>query len=199
MSSFQRTDEELMGEYIAGNEQAFEELALRYEKAMLNFAYPYFRNQALSEDIVQDVFVRLVESKESYDPARLFKTWIYGIARNRIYDELRKKKRWSLRLFQSKDTEQLSRTMGTIPDPNLSPRETLNQSQLHQTLLEGIQTLDDRSRDLVILRYIQGLSVRETAEVLKIAEGTVHSGIYRALQGLQKILVKRGISLEDLI
>ena len=64
----EQTDEELMKQYITGNPTAFEQLALRYEKIILNFAYPYFRNIPQSEDIVQDVFVRVVESKDKYDP-----------------------------------------------------------------------------------------------------------------------------------
>ena len=193
----EQTDEELMKQYITGNPTAFEQLALRYEKIILNFAYPYFRNIPQSEDIVQDVFVRVVESKDKYDPDKPFKPWIYQIARNRIYDELRKRKRWSLRFFHSKDTDELSHKIGTVPDPSLSPGETLNQEELRQIIMEGIQSLDDRSRDLVILRHIQGLSVREVAEILNIAEGTVHSGTHRALATLQKILIKQGITIED--
>ncbi len=199
VSVTERTDEELMKQYITGNPTAFEELALRYEKLILNFAYPYFRNIPQSEDIVQEVFVRVVESKDKYNPDKPFKPWIYQIARNRIYDELRRKKRWSLRMFQSKDTDELSRKAGTVPDPTLSPRETLNQEELGTIVMEGIQALDERSKDLVILRHIQGLSVREVAEVLDLAEGTVHSGTHRALATLQKILIRRGISLEDIL
>ena len=187
-----------MKEYIAGHEQAFEELAHRYEKTILNFVYPYFRNQSISEDITQDVFVRLVESKNQYNPDRPFKPWIYQIARNRVYDELRKKKRWSLRLFQPKEENELSQKTGAVPDPTLSPRETLNQSRLRDILLESIQSLDIKSRDMVILRHLQGLSVRETAEILELPEGTVQSGTYRALQSLEKVLIQKGISPEDL-
>ena len=65
--SFQhKSDEELMKQYLAGDEQAFEELISRYERALLNFANCYLRNQAASEDITQDIFVRLIESKQQY-------------------------------------------------------------------------------------------------------------------------------------
>ena len=198
MSFQNQTDEELMKDYIAGHEQAFEELALRYEKPILNFVYPYFRNQSICEDITQDIFVRLVESKEKYNPERPFKPWLYQIARNRVYDELRKKKRWSLRLFQPKQETELPQSIGAVPDPSLSPRETLNQSRLRDLLLESIQSLDDKSRDMVILRHLQGLSVREVADILGLPEGTVQSGTYRALQSLEKSLIHKGISQEDL-
>ena len=198
--SYQHTsDENLMKQYLAGDTQAFAELISRYERALLNFANCYLRNLAASEDITQDIFVRLVESKQSYQPDKPFKPWLYQIARNRIYDELRKKKRWSLLWFQSNEKTELNQKLGTLPDASLSPRETLNQEQLNRILLRGIQSLDNRSRDMVILRYIQGLSVREVAEILGVPEGTVHSGTHRALETLQKILIKKGLKEEDIL
>jgi RNA polymerase sigma-70 factor, ECF subfamily len=198
--SYQHTsDEDLMKQYLAGDNQAFAELISRYERPLLNFANCYLRNLAASEDITQDIFVRIVESKQNYQPDKPFKPWLYQIARNRIYDELRKKKRWSLLWFQSNEKAELDQKLGTLPDTSLSQRETLNQDQLNQILMRGIQSLDNRSRDMVILRYIQGLSVREVADILGVPEGTVHSGTHRALESLQKILIKLGLNQEDIL
>lgn len=192
------SDEDLMTKYLAGDNQAFAELLSRYERPILNFANCYLRNLAVSEDITQDIFVRVVESKQSYLSDKPVKPWLYQIARNRIYDELRKKKRWAKLWFQSNGTTESDQKLGTLPDTSLSQRETLNQEQLNRILLRGIQTLDSRSRDLVILRYLQGLSVREVAEILDIPEGTVHSGTHRAMETLQKILINLGLKEEDL-
>jgi RNA polymerase sigma factor (sigma-70 family) len=198
-TTLQRTDEQLMQEFISGQNGAIEELVHRYQLPILNFVYPYFRNRALAEDLTQDIFVKLIESKHLYHPDKPFKPWFYQVARNRIYDELRKKKRWSLVWFKPKDENDLSRVLGTAPDPHLSPGETLDRADTYRILLEQIRSLDDKSRDMVFLRYFQGLSVRETADVMTLPEGTVQSGTFRALEELHKKLLNHGMKLEDLV
>lgn len=194
----ERTDEDLMKSYLAGDLDAFEHLALRYEKLLVNYAYSFLRRQSVSEDIVQDVFMKLVENKKNYDANRPFRPWIYRIARNRIYDELRKIRRWNIFHFRTDTEQEAPQQIGEIPDPLCSPRETLNQSELCASLQKGLGKLNTRSRDLLVLRYLQGLPVREVSEILGIPEGTVHSGTHRALKSLEKILNQYGITGEDL-
>jgi RNA polymerase sigma-70 factor, ECF subfamily len=186
-----KTDEELMREYVAGDETALGILLSRYEKALYFFTYPYFRSPSQSEEIVQDIMVKLIENRHHYQPEKPFKPWIYRIARNRIYDELRRIRRWNLLHFHWSQP-------GESIDTAKSPREKLNQEQLQKIMLDVIQTLDSRARDLIILRHLQQLPVKEVAEILGIAEGTVHSGTNRALETLHKKLIQKGISQEDI-
>ena len=197
MTEIIQSDEDLMQHYLDGSEEAFEELVSRYEKPILNFAYAYLRNTSASEDLVQDIFVKLVESRKQYNPERPFKPWIYQVARNRIYDELRKKKRWSLKWFQPASNTDLTRTIESHPGDSTTSRDTVNRSEIFKVVQEGIATLDDRCRDLIVLRFLHGISTHDVAEILHIPEGTVHSGTHRALANLESFLTKRGITMED--
>jgi len=193
-----RTDEELMQAYLSGDLAAFEELALRYESRLVSYACSYLHRQSLSEDIVQDVFMKLIENKKGYDPSRPFRPWLYRIARNRIFDELRKNRRWHIFHLNTSPEQDFPLQIGELPDPTLSPRETLNRNELCKSLLKGLNELDSRSREMLILRYLQGLPVREVSEIMGIPEGTIHSGTHRALKSLEKIMNQYGITGEDL-
>lgn len=198
-----RTDEELMRDYQSGQSQSFEELVLRYETALYNFTLIYFRDPSTAEDILQDIIIKVVENRHRYDPERPFKPWIYRIARNRIFDELRKNQRWYQRFLpsghQGCPDDRVPRASGDYPARTPSPQKTLAIKELSVILYMALQDLDSRSRELIILRHLQGLPVRDVALILDMNEGTVHSGTHRAMAKLQEALLKRGIRKEDIL
>ncbi len=198
-----RTDEELMRDYQAGQSQSFEELVLRYETALYNFTLIYFRDPSTAEDILQDIIIKVVENRHRYDPERPFKPWIYRIARNRIFDELRKNQRWYQRFLpsghQGFPDDRVPRDSGDYPARTPSPQKALAVKELSVILYMALQDLDSRSRELIILRHLQGLPVRDVALILDMNEGTVHSGTHRAIAKLQEALLKRGIRKEDIL
>ena len=87
------SDEELISRFQSGDENAFVELVNRYKDKLTNFVYYFLKDEELSEDIVQDTFIKLYDKKHYYKPVAKFSTWIYTIARNLANTELRKKNR----------------------------------------------------------------------------------------------------------
>ena len=85
------SDEQLISRFQAGDENAYVELVNRFKDKLTNFVYYFLKDEELSEDIVQDAFIKLYEKKHYYKPIGKFSTWIYTIARNLANTELRKK------------------------------------------------------------------------------------------------------------
>lgn len=132
------------------------------------------------EDLVQEVFIRALNSVDSYEGKANPKTWLYSIARNLAIDELRKKKRnkWSITSFSQKDHE--AATLET-------PESLYFLNEGSRELLTTIQKLKSNYRDVLVLRGINGIDVKETATILNWTENKVRITYHRACKKLQSI------------
>ncbi|UCZ54421.1 RNA polymerase sigma factor [Bacillus shivajii] len=133
------------------------------------------------EDVVQEVFIRAMKGLDSFEGNAQPKTWLFTIARNTAIDEIRKKSRnkWKDYLtFESKHE----------PADNETPADLIQLNEDNQELYRAIQTLKSNYRDVVILRGIKDLSVKETSEVLNWSESKVRSTYHRAKNMLHKKL-----------
>ena len=92
-NKYRYSDEELISRFQNGDENAYVELVNRYKDKLLNFVFYFIKDEELSEDIVQETFIRLYQKKHYYKQIAKFSTWIYTIARNLSNTELRKKNR----------------------------------------------------------------------------------------------------------
>ena len=88
----QYSDEQLVQQFLAGDEKAFEKLVEKYLKPLYNFIFQLVRDKDTANDITQDVFVKIWKSISSYDSQKKFSTWIFAIAKNTAFDFLKKKK-----------------------------------------------------------------------------------------------------------
>jgi len=192
------TDEELMRRLKEGDTSAFEALAEKYLKAVVNFIYMYVRNRALAEDLTQDVFLRVLERRNQFRDEGRFAPWLYRIARNLCCDEFRKK-RYSVEIslnIRIKEEEQ-QEYESLFPDRGPSPRDIVEARNRNEFLAAALEQLDDLSREIIVLRHFHGLTGREVAEILGIAEGTVSSRSHRALQQLRVLLERMGFKKGD--
>ena len=89
----QRTDEQLLAEYLRGDRQAFTELIGRYQSELYNYLLKFLSQPALAEDVFQETFLQVHLSAESFQAERRFRPWLYTIAVNKARDLLRKQKR----------------------------------------------------------------------------------------------------------
>ena len=194
------TDEELMHRLKEGDISAFEALAEKYLKAVVNFIHMYVRNRALAEDLTQDVFLRVLERRNQFRDEGRFAPWLYRIARNLCCDEFRKK-RYSMEIslnIKIKEEEGQQEYEALFPDKGPTPREIAHTHGRNEFLAAALEQLDDLSREIIILRHFQGLTGREVAEILGIAEGTVSSRSHRALRQLRALLERMGFRKGDL-
>jgi len=190
-----QTDRELMLRFVGGDESAFVELLTKFKPQLLDFAQQIVRNRETAEDVVQETFLRVLRAKSTYRPVAEFSTWIYTIATNLCYDELRKRKRqvsFESMLGRPPRPGESAVWPGAIrrsssPQPDLQ----LERKELGRLVKDVVQELSDEHREVISLRMDQGLGYAEAAKRLGCSAGTVKSRMHYAMRNLREALMKR--------
>lgn len=174
------TDAALMQSIARGDERSFAELYRRYGRRMYRFFYRMLRRDAgRAEDFTQELFLKIIERPQSYDPARAFPTWLYTVATNLCKNEYRRQSRAPVDLTDSiADTE-----VEWMPD-------TIDSQILETQLRAAIDALEEPHRQCFILRYQEELPLRDIADIVGCPEGTVKSRLHYALK-----IVRNGVNL----
>ena len=170
------SDEDLMKQVSRGSRPAFDELMQRYQQPLLNF----FQRMGVihdAEDMVQDSFIKLYQSRKRYKPTASFKTFLYTIARRVSIDRHRKKAR--------RPEVEYDDALETPHDFSRSPAGVAAD---RIDVAEALLKLPETMRSVVILSVMEGLTMNETGEVLGIPEGTVKSRLFHALKRLREAI-----------
>jgi RNA polymerase sigma-70 factor (ECF subfamily) len=181
------TDEQLIGEFKEGNNDAYSEIVIRYKDRLVNFLFRYTGNKDDSEDLAQDAFIKLYRSKHLYQEIAKFSTWFYTIAINIAKTSLKKKSRMSTLSISDYDPE--NDKDFDIPAATIEPDVQANASIENEYIQKAINSLEETYREAIILRDIQDLDYEEIANALNVPIGTVKSRINRGREKL-KILLK---------
>ena len=180
------SDEELVALAAQNNHEALETLVARYLKRVYSFAYTFVRNQADAEDITQDSFVKVWRNLSRFDQSKLFRPWLYQIARNTALDFLKKKSAIPFSSFDSAEgTNWLAQT---LVDESQQPEAAVENVLLGAKLAAAAQSLAPKYAEVVVLRHNRDLSFREIAETIQEPINTVKSRYRRALLMLRKVL-----------
>jgi len=175
------TDEQLMLNYQKGEMQAMDGLLERYKNPVYHFALRLSQDAAEAQDICQEVFLRIHQHRQNYQPSAKFCTWIFSITHNLCISRLRKKK-WLVLWPRKKDEpDELMELENTDP----SPQEVVSNNEFCGRLKECIQGLPFLQKEALLLREYQNLDYREIAEILNKSLGTVKTLIHRARQNLK--------------
>jgi len=156
-----------------GNAEAGALLDQLYRQRMIQFCVGYLGNPEEAEDVVQDVFCTVLASTTVPDS---FRAWLYRITRNRCLDALRARGR--RRDGQLSESRMVATLTGNLT--------RLVRRELHSQLQELVAALPDSQRDVLRLRYAEGLSRTEIAQVLDISESLVRSRLFHALEKLRQ-------------
>ena len=176
------TDEELMQKSAKDDVQAFECIFRRYEKLIFSYLYRMCRNRELSEDYLQDVFLRLWKNRGKYKPTGKFSSYLYQIAHNYFLNEtIRKKIKVSPLPVEDADSFVMSHNAEKTPLDKLVEKEF---SDFVETILAEIP---EPQREVFILCRFHKMKYKEISEVLDIPVRTVES---RLLAATQKIIQK---------
>ena len=179
-----KSDEELMAHVQEGAEWAFNVLYQRYSQRILYFMYKMLRqDEAKAQDLLQDVFLKIVEAPEKFDVQRSFKTWIFTVAANSCKNYFRAQKGGFLDLEQVPD-----RTTTQAPIE-------LNAAIFQEKLGIALDELSYVYKEAFVLKYKEGLSLKEIALVMDCPLGTVKSRLSSATKLLGKRLAPFKASL----
>ena len=163
-----------------GDPEAFGALYDRYFDVVYRYVYYRVSNQSLTEDMVSETFLRALRRITSFTwQGRDFGAWLVTIARNLIADHF-KSSRYKLEL-----------TTGEILDADRAtdgPEDEVLDSMTNMTLLEAVKMLGAEQQECIVLRFLQGFSVTETALAMGKTDGAIKALQYRAVQSLKKLL-----------
>lgn len=148
-----------------------------YSDDIFNFLI-YYTGRMDVEDMVQEVFIRALKRLTTFNERSNPKTWLFSIARNIAIDEMRKQKK------EKEKQQRLVRSFDRIHVQ--SPEEAVRADETNKEIYGAIQTLKQNYRDVLILKGIKELSVKETADILQWSENKVNVTYHRALKALEK-------------
>ncbi len=183
--SHQFTDEELIAQFQAGNENAYLEIVERFKNRLFAFVCRFVGDEDLAEDLVQDTLIKVYTHRHAYREIARFSTWIYTIAGNLARTELRKRKR---RATFSMSALGLGEREYELPSEDSTPSKTLEGEQIEKHIRIALAKLPLHFRTVIILRDVQELSYEEISKIMKIPLGTVKSRVNRARLRLQEML-----------
>ena len=163
-----------------GDSEAFGQLYDHYQGSVYRFVYYRTRSQTLAEDLTSETFLRALRNMSGFRwQGKDFGAWLMTIARNLCTDHF---KAGRTRL------EQTTEDMGVHDDATEGPENAVMAGLTNELLLDGLRQLSDEQRDCLVLRFLQGLSIAETAEVLGRSEGAVKQLQLRGVRNLAKLL-----------
>ena len=180
------SDEDLMARAATDDTKAFTELVRRYQTRVIHLVSRLLNDRVVSEDLAQEVFVRVHLHRRNYRTGSKFSTWLFTIAANLAKNEIRRRKRRKNWTSLDEMQEQLQDASMQFADPKANKEVDLEREQLSGVVGEAIATLPERYRVALVLRDIDGLAYEEISQILKIPGGTVRSRINRA-----RLMLKR--------
>jgi len=174
----------LVRQFLAGDRSAFERIVEKYQKTVFNVAFRMTREAKEAEDIAQEVFLKVYERLESFNPKYRFFSWLYRITVNESLNTLDQRKR-----YQELDEEMAA------GGPGLD--EITEANERSRKIADAMMELNVDQRAVVVLKHFEGLSYEEIAQVLEISEKKVKSRLFTARQVLRDILLKKGVGSDD--
>ncbi|MDC3414788.1 RNA polymerase sigma factor SigW [Aquibacillus sp. 3ASR75-11] len=170
-----------------GDQAAFADVVSFYQNKVYQICYRMIGNVHEAEDLAQEAFIRAFVNIQSFDDNRKFSTWLYRIATNLTIDRIRKKKPDYYLDADVKGTDGLDMYSQLASDQKL-PEEEVESLELQSYIQTEIMMLPPKYRSVIVLRYLDELSLLEISEVLDIPIGTVKTRIHRGRESLRKRL-----------
>ena len=172
-------DVEIVRRVLAGDEDLFEVLVRRYQARVVSHVARMVGNRDDALDLSQEIFLKVFQALDRFNPAFKFSTWLFRIAGNASIDHLRKRRPRTVPL-ETPDPDGAGTFSPEQRSPGLDPYGQLRNLERGRAISEAIQDLPDDFRELIALRHFAGLSYEEIAGVKNMPLGTVKNKLFRA-------------------
>lgn len=181
------TDERLMLAYRDGDAEAFERLYQRYRSKLYRHLAHQCGDTRLAEELFQDIWLKVIAARSSYEPLASFATWLFRIAHHRLLDHYRKNGRDALASYADDEV------LAAIPAPtNSDPAHAAEQSAIAMRIQQALAALPAAQREAFLMAEAGGMSLEEIAAATSTGRETIKSRLRYALGKLRN-------SLEDLL
>ena len=185
----QLSDAEIMLRVREGDDSSFSILIEKYRKQIVHFMFRMSRNQAVAEELAQEVFLRVYRSRQTYRAEAKFSTWLYRIATNLGVNHARDTK--YERTAQNVYLDQPDPETGTTPDVadgTPSVEQGLVRDERMSAIRKHVMALPERQRSAVLMHKYQDMDYKEIGAILKLSESATKSLLFRAYQTLRENL-----------
>jgi RNA polymerase sigma-70 factor (ECF subfamily) len=186
------SDEELISQYLHGNEVCLKMLINRHKSKIFTSIYLLVKDRALAEDIFQDTFVKVINTlkKGHYQEEGKFLQWVMRIARNLVIDHFRK-----LSKLPTISDSEGNDIFSYISIAEENREDEIMREQSHDRVRQLIQQLPEEQKEVLILRHYANLSFKEIADLTGVSINTALGRMRYALTNMRKLILKHQISL----
>ena len=187
------SDQELVKNYLNGDNASFEILLTRHKSRVFAFIMSKIKNRDLSEDIFQDTFIKVINSlqKGKYNEEGKFLPWMMRIAHNLMIDHFRKE----AKMRKVRPTAEFD-IFDVLDDGNKNQEEVMMQTQAHADLKVLIEQLPKDQKEVLKMRYFEDLSFKEISNLTETSINTALGRMRYALINLRKLAEKQHIDLQ---
>ncbi len=183
------TDAEVMLRAGCDDTAAFEYLAVKFHRPMIAFMYRMVRNQALAEELAQEVFLRVYRSRKSYAAEAKFTTWLYRIATNLAVNHARDHQvERSGKVVSIDEPDDETGVTLDVADGTLNAEQQILRRERMEAIKKHVTALPEKQRAAVLMHKYDGMDYREIAAVLKLSESATKSLLFRAYEALRERL-----------
>ena len=186
------SDQELVQAYLKGNEQAIEQLILRFKTQVYTYIVCKVKNQALAEDIFQDTFIKVINTikRGKYNDEGKFLPWVMRIAHNLIIDHYRK----NTRMPFVKNSDEFD-IFDVIKNPDASAHEELEKNQVLSDVKSLIKFLPSDQKEVLMMRMYYDMSFKEISDTTNVSINTALGRMRYALINLRKMAEEKNLNL----
>ncbi|TXB62468.1 RNA polymerase sigma factor [Phaeodactylibacter luteus] len=186
-------DQQLISNYLEGDEKAFEELLSRHKQRIYTSIYLFVKDQSLAEDIFQEVFIKIIDTlrKGKYNHEGKFLQWALRISYNMCVDYFRRNKRRP----KVSPTETFD-IFDVLQSSERNAEQSIIRSQTHDKIRTLVDMLPPEQREVVILRHYADMSFKEIAKLTRVSINTALGRMRYALINIRKLVEEREIVLQ---
>ena len=188
-----QTDQQLIIQYLDGNDKCFEELLKRHQQKIYTSIYLFTKDHSAAEDIFQEVFIKIIDTlrRGKYNHEGKFSQWAMRIAYNLCVDNFRRNKRRPT-LQTSEDFD----IFDVLKSPERNVEQNLIRSQTHDKVRKLVDQLPAEQREVVILRHYADMSFKEIAKLTNVSINTALGRMRYALINIRKMVEEHNIKLK---
>lgn len=177
-------DTKLLKRYAAGEEDAFQELMVRYRDSVYAFLRRFLSRSDLVEDVFQETFLQLFVSRDAFDVSRPLRPWLFTIAANKAKDALRRMQRSEVtqlgNMFDSEEST-IDDVLNALDHDPRMPYDDLIRDERAASVKRTLARMPEKLREIILLAYFHKFSYAEIAGILGIPIGTVKSRLHTAV------------------
>jgi RNA polymerase sigma-70 factor (ECF subfamily) len=184
-------DQVLIKKILEGKKSSFEELMKKYNKKVFGFIFRMVRDEEIAIELTQDFFIKIYNLLARYNFEYKFYTWAYRICYNLVIDYIRKNQAHVDSLdSDSVSPKQLMESRNYVSEDGF---EILVKNELNEYIWKVVDSIPIKYRELILLRYFQGLKYDEIADITRLPIGTVKNRIFKAKEILKMEMKKDGM------